>query len=285
MIGTDVSSCLNCGRALVGPYCAHCGQKTPHPDLTLREFLHETTHELTHWEGKIPRTLKTLYREPGRLTIDFLSGRRARWLPPLRLYLICSLAYFLSGPLIESITHRSEKEVARITTTNDDGTRTLTPETRQEIAESLPGRLFGVERLERAATNGAQLNKEVQNVLPKEMFVLLPIFALLTSFAWRRALPRYPAHLYLALHLHAAWFGLLAAVRIATGFIPNDIVRALVAGPALVYVVVYSLLTVRRVFGESWPRTLAKAAVVTAGYMIALFVMSLVVLAYIVMLM
>jgi hypothetical protein len=283
MIGTDVSSCLNCGRVLTGPYCAHCGQKTPHTDLTLREFLHETTHELTHWEGKIPRTLRTLYREPGRLTVDFLAGRRARWLPPLRLYLICSLAYFVSGPLIESITHRSEREMAKLTITNADGTTTLTPETRQELAEGWPGRVFGVERLERALANGAQFNKEAQNAIPKEMFVLLPIFALLTNLAWRRALPRYPAHLYLALHLHAAWFGLLAAVKIVTGFIPNDIVGALVAIPAFAYAVVYPLLTVRRVFGESWPRTLAKAAVVAAGYMIALFVMSFVVLGYVLM--
>src|SRR4051794_38334780 len=72
--------CLNCGAPLGGPYCAICGQKDPKPDLTLREFVHETTHELTDWDGKVPRTLKALVLRPGLLTIDYLSGRRARWL-------------------------------------------------------------------------------------------------------------------------------------------------------------------------------------------------------------
>src|SRR5439155_21106078 len=138
-------------------YCARCGQKKPHPDLTLRELLQETTEELVHWEGKVPSTIKTFFLEPGRLTLDFLAGRRARWLPPLRLYLICSVAFFVSGPLLESITHRSARQVAKITLSAPDGSKTLTPEARREIAEGLPGRLFGPERLERAAANSAQL--------------------------------------------------------------------------------------------------------------------------------
>ena len=32
--------------------------------------------------------------------------------------------------------------------------------------------------------------------------------------AWRRRLPRYPAHLYVSLHLHAAWFGAFAVSTI-----------------------------------------------------------------------
>jgi len=50
--------CLNCGAPLVGPYCSACGQKDPKPDVTLREFVHDTTHELTELDGKVPRTLK-----------------------------------------------------------------------------------------------------------------------------------------------------------------------------------------------------------------------------------
>src|ERR1043166_7512458 len=46
--------CLNCGSPLTGEYCASCGQRRPHPDPTLREFVHETTHELTDWDGKVP---------------------------------------------------------------------------------------------------------------------------------------------------------------------------------------------------------------------------------------
>src|SRR5436190_16331864 len=121
---TDVgvaTTCLNCSAELHGPYCATCGQRVPHRDLALREFLHETMEELSHWDGKVPRTLKALFLQPGRLTVDFLAGRRARWLAPLRVYLICSVAFFVSKPIVEAVTHRSAREVARISFGNRNG--------------------------------------------------------------------------------------------------------------------------------------------------------------------
>ena len=276
----ETAACLNCGRPLTGPYCAGCGQKRCDTDPTLREVLHQTTSELTNWDGKIPSTLKTLFFKPGVLTEDFLAGRRARWLLPLRLYLICSLAYFVSGPLAEAISHRSAREMARITITNPDGSTTLTPEGLKELEEGLPARVFGRDRLVRAAGNIAQLNREIDAVRPKAMFALLPMFALLTMLAWRRRLPRYPAHLYLALHLHSAWFAALAVLTIAVAFITSTVAASIMGLAVLVYVVWYGLIAVRRIFGESWPKTLAKAAAVTFAYMLCFFVMSLAMLAF-----
>ena len=105
------AACLNCGAALTGAYCARCGQKATRPDLTLGGFLHETTHELAHWDGKVPATLKTLFLKPGQLTIDFLAGRRARWLSPLRVYLICSVAFFGGRLVLEEMGLRTLRDI------------------------------------------------------------------------------------------------------------------------------------------------------------------------------
>jgi hypothetical protein len=48
----------------------------------------------------------------------------------------------------------------------------------------------------------------------------------------------------------------------------------------LVYVAGYGLLAARRVFGDSWVKTIAKALVVAVGYSFCLFFLSLVLLAY-----
>jgi hypothetical protein len=250
-------------------------------DLTLSQFLHETTHELTHWDGKIPSTLKTLFLNPGRLTLDFFAGRRARWLAPLRLYLICSIAYFVSEPFVEAVTHRNAREMAKITITNPDGTTVLTPEMRKELAEGWPARFFGVDRLERAAANQAQLNREIDAILPKAMFLMLPVFALLSSLVWRRKMPRFPAHLYLALHLHAAWFGAMTLLTILAGFLPWNWVGGVVGTAVFLYAVVYAVLTVHRVFQDSWPLTLAKSAAVGVVYSSFMFVFSLLMLGFV----
>ena len=281
MDATEAAACLNCGRALTGQYRAGCGQKQRDTDPTLREFLHETTLELSDWDAKIPSTLKTLFFKPGALTLDFLAGRRARWLPPLRLYLLCSLAFFVIGPIGEALGQRPDRGLAEIVVTNPDGTRNLAPEPLAGLEGSLPARLFGRDRLIRAAVNNEQLNREIAAVLPKGLFMLLPVFALLTMVFWRRRLPRYPAHLYVALHLHAAWFGALALLSMVELF-ASDVVEEVFGAVSVVYIVVYGLFAVRRIFGESWPRTIAKAAVVSVAYMVCLATVTLAILAYVI---
>jgi hypothetical protein len=272
--------CLNCGSPLTGEYCGSCGQRRPGPDPTLREFVHETTHELTDWDGKVPRTLKALVLRPGLLTVDYLAGRRARWLTPFRVYLICSVIFFISGPTVEMVTHRSMREAAKLTITNSDGSTTLTPETRREIANGLPGRVFGVERMERAATHSAELNQAIQAAFPKAMFVLLPLFALFTSIAWRRHRRRYPAHVYLALHLHAAWFLAFTVVSIVAGLPVPSVIQELTALAGGAYAVWYFVRAAHTVFGESWSRTIVKSAGVAIAYLPCWFIASFAMMGY-----
>ena len=79
--------CYNCGIRLTGRFCAACGQKVQELDPSLTHFLHDLTHELLHFDGKIYRSVWTLLARPGVLTRDHFEGRRARWISPIRLYL------------------------------------------------------------------------------------------------------------------------------------------------------------------------------------------------------
>ncbi len=85
--------CGNCGAELQGAFCHACGQKVTGPDVSLHDFFHEAFHEFAHLDGKIVQTLRLLMTKPGMLTKEFLEGRRARYISPLRLYLTCSLLF------------------------------------------------------------------------------------------------------------------------------------------------------------------------------------------------
>ena len=200
----------------------------------------------------------------------------------MRLYLICSLAFFVSKPLAEAIAERSGREKEQITITNPDGSRTLTPEVLEAIEGGLPARVLGRDRLVAAATNNSQFSREIYAVLPRAMFILLPIFAFLTMLVWRRRLPHYPAHLYIALHLHSAWFGAFAVLTIVQAFFSSELaISGVFGGVALTYVAAYGLLAARRIFGDSWARTIANGFVVTVAYSICLNVVSLALVAYV----
>src|SRR6185436_2377958 len=90
-----MATCLNCGVDLTGRFCAHCGQRTVPPRPTLRELIGDAYGELVGWDGKLVRTIVLLVRSPGALARAILDGHRVSYISPVRLYLACSLLYFL----------------------------------------------------------------------------------------------------------------------------------------------------------------------------------------------
>lgn len=91
--------CANCGATLMGPVCHACGQ---HADLYKRpvwRLVGDGVSDMFALDGRVLRTLYELMAFPGRVTRDYLKGRRGRYIPPFRLYLIASLAFFLILPL------------------------------------------------------------------------------------------------------------------------------------------------------------------------------------------
>ena len=57
--------------------------------------MREAIESLTHADSRLWQTLGALLVKPGVLTREFLSGRRASYLPPFRLYLVVSVLFFL----------------------------------------------------------------------------------------------------------------------------------------------------------------------------------------------
>lgn len=87
--------CLNCGTRLRGQYCGVCGQRARNRLISLWELISEAFGDLFEIDSRLWRTLIPLLSRPGRLTRDYLEGRRARYMPPFRTYLVLSLIFFV----------------------------------------------------------------------------------------------------------------------------------------------------------------------------------------------
>lgn len=98
----ETGNCLNCGRLVNGRYCSHCGQKFQPTKVPLRVYLEDTVESLFQIDNRVFRTLRDIFLYPGKVTRDYIAGKRARYLPPLRIYLSMSLLYFLVIALVES---------------------------------------------------------------------------------------------------------------------------------------------------------------------------------------
>ncbi len=90
-----VESCLNCDTLLTGQYCGNCGQRAQSRLISLWQLLRDSFGDLLEVDSRLWRTLIPLTIRPGRLTRDYLEGRRARFMPPFRTYLVLSIVFFL----------------------------------------------------------------------------------------------------------------------------------------------------------------------------------------------
>jgi hypothetical protein len=272
--------CLNCGAVSTGRYCANCGQAADVHVPSTGELIHEALEGITHSDSRLWRTLYLLCFKPGKLTQEFVAGRRAAYLPPFRLYLVLSILFFLAASV--SNTHARTKFVRF-----DNGGAVVTDTSPAECAKMsatpFSVRLFGTDWAPRikhacgeiARDNGANLVHVALGIAPKAMFIFLPLIALLHMLLYWRPRHRYAEHLLFFLHVHAFFFSLMTLAVLsadASGAWPRlDLVWNLV--PLLLWSLpLYTVVAMRRVFGGSWTRTLVKASALFVVYMVVLFI-------------
>jgi ribosomal protein L37E len=88
-------NCLNCGFNVEEHYCSRCGQ----PNLELKEdfwqFISHSVAHYFHFDNKFFKTLVPLVSKPGKVTLDYLAGKRARYINPISMYIFVSIVYFI----------------------------------------------------------------------------------------------------------------------------------------------------------------------------------------------
>ena len=88
-------NCLNCQATLYGRYCHVCGQENLEPKETVWHLVTHFFNDITHFDGKFFSTVKYLLRKPGFLSAEYMAGRRASYLNPIRMYVFTSAIFFL----------------------------------------------------------------------------------------------------------------------------------------------------------------------------------------------
>lgn len=87
-------TCLNCGATVTGAYCSNCGQKA-HLHRSVLHAVEEFLHGITHFDSKLWATLPLLFFRPGKLTREYVHGKRARYVAPVALFLLTVFSMFL----------------------------------------------------------------------------------------------------------------------------------------------------------------------------------------------
>lgn len=274
------SNCLNCAAPLPDPrprFCGACGQETNVKPPTVAEFVQQFGGAYFSTEGALWRTLALLLFKPGELTRRYLAGRRKHYVLPLRLYLTISLLVLLvlrvASPNFN--IHIGDKPLtgladsdrkANIVALEFGNGRGAGVKDGKFFCEGLPAWMCARFRA-RLDLDPKGLQREIA-LWPERfmsrwgtaMFLLVPIFALLTQLTYLRRGLRYTEHLVYALHVHSFWFVALALTLLP---VPG-------AGLAFLAMPLYAIAAARRVYGGGWFGTAWRALVVATLYGIVL---------------
>ena len=287
------AACLNCGAPLGGHFCSQCGQRDIPPYPSVRELVQDAAEEIAGWDGRLASTLRALILHPGRLTLEWLEGRRARYVSPLRLYLAASLVYFLlahaapvvktddgkvilGGMQVRTTTTPAVGDTAaasrpeRLANTVGDAMRSGQPLSleAQEKAKREIARAPAVLRplMRRMATDPGGLQRALGEAMPRLIFALVPVYAAIIALFYRRR--KFPEHLYFSVHLSAFIFLTMALAEIAK-FTKSAGVTIAVGAVSFCWMMAYTVIAFRRIYGGSLVATVAKQAGIIVLYMAA----------------
>ena len=80
---------------MTGRYCHVCGQENLEPKETVWHLVQHFFNDVTHFDGKFFSTVKYLLKKPGFLSREYMIGRRATYLNPIRMYVFTSAIFFI----------------------------------------------------------------------------------------------------------------------------------------------------------------------------------------------
>jgi len=286
--------CANCHAPLAGPFCSSCGQACDTHRRSLYRLVRGFIADMLSLESRTLRTAWALLFRPGELSLAFHQGRIQRYVPPVRLYLFVSLLFFVALSFTQlalvqfSLTFRTLPATVagglpRNAVTTDmvffqpvgsvqnaipkDALEKVRNQTDPGMRESAFQRGF-YDTLYRLQADPAALNAPLTQWLPRILFLLLPLFAVvLALFYWRSRQFLFVDHLVFSLNLHSLGFA---------AFLLAGVLAQLASGSAVAWLFfgvmcAYLLLAMKRFYAQGWARTGLKFAGV--GFVYSIFVL------------
>jgi hypothetical protein len=254
--------CPNCGNAVTSAdhFCSLCGQSTHDLNVPFKHLLEDVMEGLFHFDGKSVQTLKTLLLKPGQLTLDFIRGKRMRYVAPLRFYIFISVVFFfiLSTPKVS----RTEEPVKETDTTGisvsywgiqSSELKGVKPSqidsvlARHDIELTMLNRYIGKQMIRMQTTDRKEFLHTVFKGISYMMFVLMPVFGWFIFFLHRKSAGQYIRSLAFSVHYHSFMFLLLSVLMLVSR---SDYFSW---APLLVVVLcpLYLIAALRRVYGGS----------------------------------
>jgi hypothetical protein len=251
MVSRTSAQCVSCGSELAGEYCHACGERVRREPPTLLRFIGELVGEALDADGRIIKTARTLAFRPGRLTVEYLGGRRKPYLGPAAIFVVMNVLFFFVQPIANVNTFHA---------------------TLQSQTNWYPYSAWAGQRVqERLAETGAsredyraEFDVASERYARTLIFLQVPLFALGMALLQVRRRRYFVEHLVYATHFFAfiLFFNVIASIGLwaywALG-LGNSFNLEL---PFILLIIGYSIFALRDVYGDSWISAIIKGVLI-----------------------
>ena len=245
---------MTCGSELAGEYCHACGERAHREPPTLLRFVGELIGEALDADGRIVKSIRTLIARPGRLTVEYIPGRRKPYLGPAAIFVVSNVLFFFVQPLANVNTFHA----------------TLYSQTNwYPYSEWAEARVSA--RLEESGRDREAYAQEFdvtsERFARSLIFLQVPLFALAVMLVELGRRRYFIEHLVFATHFFAALLlfmvvtsmGIWAYWRLELG---NSFDLEI---PFMMFIAGYTMLALRPVYADGWLGAVVKAAVLLAA--------------------
>lgn len=260
--------CQNCFHPLDDKieFCPKCGQKALPEHLTLKYFIHEFLNNYFSFDSKFFNTLIPLITKPAFLSLEFLAGRRVRYINPIQLFVFISFLYFLVDSFMFLKDEPSEKAYNMI---DENGEKVSLDSLDMDLflqdtlvagkdsleAKSQTSNLIKDFVLKAKKFNDLdddEQNEKINQMISYFIFILTPLFALLLGLFFKTRNRHYLENLIFSLHVHGFYFFSAIIFMVIDRIIPETL-------EDLTFIVViagYLLLALKKFYSRLWISTI-----------------------------
>lgn len=276
--------CPNCQTPLPNAenFCPTCGQENHEIIRPASHLWKELLSNVFNIDSRFFRTIESLFFSPGKLTKEYNAGKRKYYLPPIRIYLLASVLFFLVQSFSMKLSDEELIEIKNEFVENPSDSMYVTIlnksiwmkksemlELSQYKSEQLDSFLIThnvepsflnrmVVHQSSKAVNGDinGLSETFQKFLSFAMFLFMPLLGLLLMLFYRKQKRFYVEHLIFSIHIHSVGFLILTVINLVK-LLPDGIIQyaiPLLTIPLFLYV----LLSLKNVYQGTWGKTILK---------------------------
>jgi hypothetical protein len=214
--------CLNCAEPLLAHenFCPNCGQENHSRQASVLMLIDDFLKDYLTFDSKFFSSVIPLFLRPGKMTLEYTEGKRVKYIPPIRLFLFLSFIYFglsflFGNPFAGEVVINGESNMSQ-----------------SEFSEAFSNNF---------------------NIV---IFLFTPIQAAVLMLLFRSKEKFYYVNYFVyTLHLFSFFF-LLGSMMILIlevferiiSIAVLDVIHLFMIGAALIYIVIYSIVSLRVVF-------------------------------------